>query len=251
MLLAALLIRTDAAWHFDSEPVGRALSRAGREKSDRAAVRADVVSRRADSLRPPGLDDEPRLAAQAAGRAVADGRQHGDVRRERDRHAAPERHPGDALGVADLPDRLPSSPVRRSACMAAAFHAINGFLVSLSSGRRVADHVDTALIFWIELGVWCAIVHARRRDPWSLAAIGTRAGRGVADKVTSSVAPRRRGLFGLHRTRAARQSRASRRRRPGNRRRNLGAVDDLCASRVSARSGMVGAVHGAASCPPS
>ena len=123
--------------------------------------------------------------------------------------------------------------------MAAAFHAVNGFLVALSSGRRVADHVDTALIFWIELGVWCAIVHARRRDAWSLATDRARAGRGAAHKVTSRIAPRRRGLGGLHRTRAVRQSRASRRRCPGNRRRNLGAVDDLYASRVSARSGMV------------
>ena len=47
--------------------------------------------------------------------------------------------------------------------LAAGFHAVNGFLVALVAGRRVADHVDTALIALVELGVWAALQHARRQ----------------------------------------------------------------------------------------
>ena len=45
----------------------------------------------------------------------------------------------------------------RIALLAAGFHAVNGFLVALAAGRRVADHVDTALIFFVELGIWTAL----------------------------------------------------------------------------------------------
>ena len=51
----------------------------------------------------------------------------------------------------------------RVALLAAGFHAVNGFLVALSSGRRVADHVDTTLIFFVELGIWLAL--KSRSDP--------------------------------------------------------------------------------------
>jgi len=46
------------------------------------------------------------------------------------------------------------------AILAAYFHAVNGFLVGLSAGRRVADHVDVALLVCVEAGV-LAIVSAR------------------------------------------------------------------------------------------
>src|SRR5215204_2236696 len=58
----------------------------------------------------------------------------------------------------------------RVGVLAAGFHAVNGFLVALASGRRVADHVDTALIVSVELGIWAVVVYtatARRR--WLLA----------------------------------------------------------------------------------
>jgi 4-amino-4-deoxy-L-arabinose transferase len=55
----------------------------------------------------------------------------------------------------------------RTGLLAASFHAVNAFLISLASGRRVADHVDTALIFFFELAVWLAL-HASR----SWAAVG-------------------------------------------------------------------------------
>ena len=45
----------------------------------------------------------------------------------------------------------------RVALLATGFHAVNGFLVALSAGRRVADHVDTALVFFVALGIWAAL----------------------------------------------------------------------------------------------
>ena len=51
----------------------------------------------------------------------------------------------------------------RVALLAAGFHAVNGFLVALSAGRRVAEHVDTALIFFVALGIWTAL--RSRKDP--------------------------------------------------------------------------------------
>jgi 4-amino-4-deoxy-L-arabinose transferase-like glycosyltransferase len=46
---------------------------------------------------------------------------------------------------------------RRVALLAASFHAVNGFVIALAAGRRVADHVDTALIVLFELAVWLAV----------------------------------------------------------------------------------------------
>jgi 4-amino-4-deoxy-L-arabinose transferase len=45
----------------------------------------------------------------------------------------------------------------RVGLLAAAFQAVNGLLVALSSGRRVADHVDTTLIFCVQLGAFAAL----------------------------------------------------------------------------------------------
>ena len=48
--------------------------------------------------------------------------------------------------------------------------------------RRVADHVDTALIFWIELGIWFAVEYAEtRRERW-LAAAGVVLGAALLTK---------------------------------------------------------------------
>jgi 4-amino-4-deoxy-L-arabinose transferase len=49
----------------------------------------------------------------------------------------------------------------RTGLLAASFHAVNAFLISLASGRRVADHVDTSLLFFFELAVWLGL-HASR-----------------------------------------------------------------------------------------
>jgi 4-amino-4-deoxy-L-arabinose transferase-like glycosyltransferase len=50
---------------------------------------------------------------------------------------------------------------RRTALLASTFLAFNGFLIALASGRRVADHVDTALILWFALSVWLALARSR------------------------------------------------------------------------------------------
>ena len=46
--------------------------------------------------------------------------------------------------------------------LAAIFQTFNGFLVDLTSGRRVSDHVDTLLIFLFELGILVALKATRR-----------------------------------------------------------------------------------------
>jgi 4-amino-4-deoxy-L-arabinose transferase-like glycosyltransferase len=103
------------------------------------------------------------------------------------------------FGVSELALRLPSLMLSTGAVfltfllgrrlfdsrvglLAAGFHAVNGFLVALASGRRVADHVDTALIVAVELGIWAIVTHtetARRR--WLLVA-GTALGAGLLVK---------------------------------------------------------------------
>lgn len=45
----------------------------------------------------------------------------------------------------------------RVGLLAAGFQAVNGLLIALSSGRRVADHVDTALVAMVELGMLLAL----------------------------------------------------------------------------------------------
>jgi len=66
--------------------------------------------------------------------------------------------------------------------LAAGFHAINGFLVALATGRRVADHVDTALIACVELGIWAALLHARNGRPAMLLVSGAALGAGLLTK---------------------------------------------------------------------
>jgi 4-amino-4-deoxy-L-arabinose transferase-like glycosyltransferase len=69
----------------------------------------------------------------------------------------------------------------RIGLLAAGFASVSGFLVSLSSGRRVADHVDTALITSIELAVWL-LVCGRLRPGWRAAAAGAAMGAGILAK---------------------------------------------------------------------
>ena len=68
------------------------------------------------------------------------------------------------------------------ALLAAGFQAVNGFLVALAAGRRVADHVDTALIAFVELGIWAALRHARDRRVKMLLLSGVALGAGLLTK---------------------------------------------------------------------
>ncbi len=51
----------------------------------------------------------------------------------------------------------------RTGLLAAAFQAVNGYLLQLPGGRVAVDHVDTALLFCVELGICCAVLQARGR----------------------------------------------------------------------------------------
>ena len=62
--------------------------------------------------------------------------------------------------------------------LAAIFQTFNGFLVDLTSGRRVSDHVDTLLIFLFELGILLALKGSRRSS--AAAGIGLGAACGFA-----------------------------------------------------------------------
>jgi 4-amino-4-deoxy-L-arabinose transferase-like glycosyltransferase len=181
VLLAALLVRTDAAWHFNLNQW---------DERYHALVAKNLIAR---PFVPTLYRDAPIPY---------------DYRDWMTNHVWLHKPPGALwpmaasmalFGVNEIAMRLPSIILATlsvwltfligaelagapAGLMASAFHAINGFLVALASGRRVADHVDTALIFWIELGVWCAIVHARRRDAWSLAATGLALGAALLTK---------------------------------------------------------------------
>ncbi|HVT60867.1 MAG TPA: glycosyltransferase family 39 protein [Thermoanaerobaculia bacterium] len=70
----------------------------------------------------------------------------------------------------------------RLGLLAAAFHAVNGYLLQLPGGRVPVDHIDNVLIFCVELGIFLAVVYAQRPRFWLLAAIGAAAGLAVLAK---------------------------------------------------------------------
>ena len=86
--------------------------------------------------------------------------------------------------------RLFSDLSRRSGCakadrvglLAAGFHAVNALLVNLASGRRVADHVDTALITGVELAVYLSLTAGARLPPWRAVFAGIAVGAAVLAK---------------------------------------------------------------------
>ena len=75
--------------------------------------------------------------------------------------------------------RLFGTPV---ALLAAGFHAVNGFLVALVSGRAPVDHVDSLLIVLIETGVFLAILDSERDRVWTSVAIGSTFGLALLTK---------------------------------------------------------------------
>lgn len=76
---------------------------------------------------------------------------------------------------------------RRVGLLAAAFHAISGYLVQLPAGRVAVDHVDNAVIVFVELGVCLAVLYARRPSSSLLLAIGAATGLGVLSKWVSAL----------------------------------------------------------------
>ena len=93
------------------------------------------------------------------------------------------------FGVSEWPMRLPSLLVSTLSVLttyaigyllisppvglvAAAFHAVHGFSVDLSAGRRATDHVDTLLIFIVETGLLLALLAPRKRPRAAGAVLG-------------------------------------------------------------------------------
>ena len=69
---------------------------------------------------------------------------------------------------------------RRVALLGATFHAVNGFVIALVAGRRVADHVDTGLLVCVALAVWLAV--RGRASARTAVAVGVATGLGMLAK---------------------------------------------------------------------
>lgn len=97
------------------------------------------------------------------------------------------------LGVTNWSLRLPSALLHMGACAitfligralfsrsvglaAAAWQAFNPFLASLVHGYQFCDHVDIALLFWMELSIYLLACAVRRPHAWLYAATGAAAG---------------------------------------------------------------------------
>jgi hypothetical protein len=112
------------------------------------------------------------------------------------------------LGVDELAMRLPSLILaalgifltwvigahlcgRRVGLLAAAFQATNGYLLQLPGGRVAVDHVDNALLFFVELAIFLAVLQARSRRHWWawLPAIGAATGLAVLAKWLPGLLP--------------------------------------------------------------
>ena len=72
--------------------------------------------------------------------------------------------------------------------VAAGFHAVNGFMISLASGRRVADHVDAALITIVEAAVWI-VVCAESQSLGRSTLVGALTGLAVLTKSMAGLVP--------------------------------------------------------------
>jgi 4-amino-4-deoxy-L-arabinose transferase-like glycosyltransferase len=116
------------------------------------------------------------------------------------------------LGVDEIAMRLPSLLLstlavlmtwvigshlcgRRVGLLAAGLHAWNGYLLQLPGGRVAVDHVDNALLFFVELAIFLAVLQARsRRGGWAswwawLPAIGAATGLAVLSKWLPGLLP--------------------------------------------------------------
>lgn len=71
--------------------------------------------------------------------------------------------------------------------IAAAFHAVHGFSVDLAAGRRATDHVDTLLLFLIEVGILLALIAVKRRPAAAGMVMGVATGLAYLTKSLSAL----------------------------------------------------------------
>ncbi|HEX3553775.1 MAG TPA: glycosyltransferase family 39 protein [Thermoanaerobaculia bacterium] len=70
----------------------------------------------------------------------------------------------------------------RAGLLAAFFHATNGYLLQLPGGRAPVDHVDNDLAFFVELGIFLAVLYLESGRRALLPAIGAAVGLAVLTK---------------------------------------------------------------------
>lgn len=88
----------------------------------------------------------------------------------------------------------------RVGLVGASIHALNGFLLLLQSGRRVADHVDTFFFFFVELGVYLAVLQIKRGGLWRLIPVGLATAAAILTKwATGLIVPAVWGIMALTR----------------------------------------------------
>jgi 4-amino-4-deoxy-L-arabinose transferase-like glycosyltransferase len=57
---------------------------------------------------------------------------------------------------------------KKTGLIAAFLHAIHGLIIEITGGRVATDHIDLFFLFFIELAVYFALLHSRKRYDWKL-----------------------------------------------------------------------------------
>ena len=70
----------------------------------------------------------------------------------------------------------------RTGLLAAFFHAINGFVIEIATGREATDHVDNTFFFFIELAVFLILVFLKKKRQQHLIVIGIALGCALLSK---------------------------------------------------------------------
>ncbi|HEX4960681.1 MAG TPA: glycosyltransferase family 39 protein [Thermoanaerobaculia bacterium] len=71
---------------------------------------------------------------------------------------------------------------RRAGWLAAFLHATNGYLLQLPAGRVAVDHVDNALVFCVELGIFLSVLYLETPRRLLVLAIGVAVGLAILAK---------------------------------------------------------------------
>ncbi len=66
--------------------------------------------------------------------------------------------------------------------LAAFFHAINGLVIEIATGREATDHPDSQFLFFIELSVFCILLFLKKNNKMHLISIGLSLGLAILSK---------------------------------------------------------------------